>query len=256
MDAIAAPKPPMTRWRAAGTHLAISAVLAVAVVALLLLVWYPGPLYEAGGGERLTFILVAIDIVVGPILTLLVFRAGKPGMKFDLTVIALLQAAFLAYGLSVISAARPAYVVFTIDRLVAVGANQLADHRLAEAPRPEYAKRPWTGPVWVGATRPEDPTEADRVLSSFLAGDGDLERFPKFYVPYADQAADAARRAKPLPALRGKPEEQSEVERLRAAHPGDDVGWLPLVARSRDMTVILRRDSGEVLEIVRVDPWQ
>jgi len=110
-------------------------VVAVAVVSLLLLVWYPGPLYEAGGGERLTFILVAIDIVAGPILTLLVFRSGKPGMKFDLAIIAMLQAAFLAYGLWVISAARPAYVVFVADRFVAVGANQLADERLAEAPR-------------------------------------------------------------------------------------------------------------------------
>ncbi|MCE3003209.1 MAG: hypothetical protein LW860_11010 [Xanthomonadaceae bacterium] len=245
----------MTRWRAAGAHFVISAVVAVAVVALLLLVWYPGPLYEAGGGERLTFILVAIDIVVGPILTLLVFRAGKPGMKFDLTVIALLQVAFLAYGLSVISAARPAYVVFAIDRFVAVGANQLADHRLAEAVRPEFGRRPWTGPVWVSAERPQDPDEADRVMSSFLTGDGDLERFPKFYVPYAEQAAQAGRKAKPLAELKGKPGEAAELERVRAAFPGTDVGWLPLVARSRDMTVILRRDSGEVLEIVRVDPW-
>lgn len=245
----------MTRWRAAGAHLVISAVVAVALVALLLLVWYPGPLYEAGGGERLTFILVAIDIVVGPILTLLVFRAGKPGMKFDLAVIALLQVGFLAYGLSVISAARPAYVAFAIDRFVAVGANQLTDHRLAEASRPEFARRPWTGPVWVGVERPEDPHEADRVLSSFLAGDGDLERFPKFYVPYAEQAAQAGRRAKPLTELKGKPGEAAELQRVRAAFPGIEFGWLPMVARSRDMTVILRRDTGEVLEIVRVDPW-
>jgi hypothetical protein len=255
MDATPKPKAPMTRWQAAGAHLAISAVVAIAVVALLLLVWYPGPLYEAAGGERLTFILVAIDIVVGPILTLLVFRAGKPGMKFDLAVIALLQVAFLAYGLHVISAARPAYVVFVVDRFVAVGANQLTDQRLAQATRPEYRKRPWTGPVWVGAVQPEDPTEADEVLSSFLAGNGDLERFPKAYVPYAEQAASAGRKAKPLGELRGKPAEAAEVERLRNAHPGDQVGWLPLVARSRDMTAIVRRDSGEVLEIARVDPW-
>ncbi|MFN9729114.1 MAG: TfpX/TfpZ family type IV pilin accessory protein [Pseudomonadota bacterium] len=249
------PNPPMTRWRAAGAHLALSAVVAVAVVSLLLLVWYPGPLYEAGGGERLTFILVAIDIVAGPILTLLVFRSGKPGMKFDLAIIAMLQAAFLAYGLWVISAARPAYVVFVADRFVAVGANQLADERLAEAPRAEYSRRPWTGPVWVGARNPEDPADVERVLRSFVAGNGDLERFPKFYVPYAEQAAQAGRRAKPLSALRGRADEAAEVRRVRTAFPGDDVGWLPLVARSRDMTVIVRRDSGEVLEIARAYPW-
>jgi hypothetical protein len=247
---------PMTRWRAAGTHLVLSAIVAVAVVSLLLLVWYPGPLYEASGGERLTFLLIAIDIVVGPILTLLVFKSGKRGMKFDLTVIALLQAAFLAYGLSVISAARPAFVVFAIDRFVAVSANQLTAERLAEASDPRFARAPWTGPVWVAAKRPTDPADEDRILDSFLVGAGDIERFPKFFEPYEARGADAGARARPLAELREKKGAAEVVDAFIARHPdSQNMGWLPLVARSRDMAAILRRDSGEIVEILRVDPW-
>jgi hypothetical protein len=247
---------PMSRWRAAGTHLALSAVVAIAVVSLLLLVWYPGPLYEASGGERLTFLLVAIDIVVGPILTLLVFKAGKRGMKFDLTAIALLQAAFLAYGLSVISAARPAFVVFAIDRFVAVSANQLTDARLAEAADPRFAHASWTGPVWVIAKRPSDPADEDRILDSFIAGAGDIERFPKFYEPYDAHGADAGKRAKPLAELRGKKDAAAIVDAFIARHPdAANMGWLPLVARSRDMAAVIRKDTGEWVDVLPVDPW-
>jgi hypothetical protein len=247
---------PMSRWRAAGTHLALSAIVAIAVVSLLLLVWYPGPLYEASGGGRLTFLLIAIDVVVGPVLTLLVFKAGKPGMKFDLAVIAILQLAFLAYGLSVISAARPAFVVFAIDRFVAVSANQLTDERLAEASDPAYARAPWTGPVRVAAKRPTDPGDEDRVLTSFLAGGGDLERFPKFYEPYEARGADAGARARPLAELREKKDAAAIVDAFIARHPdADNLGWLPLVARSRDMTAVIRKDTGEWVDVLPIDPW-
>jgi hypothetical protein len=248
---------PMTRWRAAGIHLLLSAVLAIAVAALLFFVWYPGPLYEAGGGERLTFVLIAIDVVVGPVLTLLVFKAGKRGMKFDLAVIALLQIAFLGYGLWVISAARPAFVVYVIDRFVAVGANQLSDARLAEAGRPEFGRLSWTGPVWVAATEPKDRKEADRILDSFLAGQGDLERFPKFYQDYAELAKEAGRRSLPLSELRQRKDAEAVVDAFlaRAGVDAEQLGWMPLVARSRDVTVIVRRDSGEVVEILPINPW-
>jgi hypothetical protein len=50
------------------------------------------------GAEGLLLLMAGIDIVVGPLLTLIVFKAGKKGLKFDLALIALAQAAFLAYG--------------------------------------------------------------------------------------------------------------------------------------------------------------
>ncbi len=39
----------MTRWKASGLHLLISAVVAVAAIAGMLLIWYPWPLFEAAG---------------------------------------------------------------------------------------------------------------------------------------------------------------------------------------------------------------
>src|SRR5207248_3174204 len=63
-----------TRWRASGLHLLISATIALAVLAAMLLVWYPRPLFEAAGGNDLLFILVSVDVAIGPLITLLIFK--------------------------------------------------------------------------------------------------------------------------------------------------------------------------------------
>jgi len=42
----------MSRWKASLIHLTISAVVATAVLALMLLLWYPYPLFAAVGGQQ------------------------------------------------------------------------------------------------------------------------------------------------------------------------------------------------------------
>jgi hypothetical protein len=54
-----------------------------------------------------------IDLIVGPLLTLLVYKQGKKTLKMDLTVIALIQALFLGGGLYTLFASRPVYLVAT-----------------------------------------------------------------------------------------------------------------------------------------------
>lgn len=115
----------LNRYKAAGIHLAISAAVAVVVLALLLLVWYPQPYFRLAGGAGLMLILIGVDVVMGPLLTLIVFDPAKKSLKLDLAVIAALQVAALAYGITVIAQARPVFVVFAGDRFTVVAANQI-----------------------------------------------------------------------------------------------------------------------------------
>ena len=98
------------RWQAAGTHLLICIAIAATVIAVMLGVWYPGPLFEAAGGTGMLYILVGVDVILGPLLTLIVFKSGKRGMKFDLTAIGLVQVAALIYGAHIVYLARPAFI--------------------------------------------------------------------------------------------------------------------------------------------------
>jgi hypothetical protein len=173
----------MSRWRASGIHLLISAGIAIAGLALMLAAWYPGPLFQAAGGNELLFILVGTDVVIGPLITLAVFKAGKPGMKFDLAVIATLQVAALIYGGYVVAAARPAFIVFVKDRFEVAAAIELNEAELAKSKYPQYSHVPLTGPQWAVVDWPADKAEQQRLVQLALSG-VDLHMLPRYFAPY------------------------------------------------------------------------
>src|SRR6185437_826570 len=124
---------PMNRFEASAIHFALSRVVAATTFSLIRLVWYPGPLFTAAGGVKLFALIAGVDVTLGPLLTLVVFVPGKWGLRFDLTVIATLQACALAYGCHVLFASRPVYLIFVKDRFELVRAEEVADADLAKA---------------------------------------------------------------------------------------------------------------------------
>ncbi|HSS27048.1 MAG TPA: hypothetical protein VLL50_03790, partial [Usitatibacter sp.] len=108
-------------------HIALSALIAFAVFLPIYFVWYPDVLFESAGGKDLFFLIVGVDVTLGPLITLVIFRPGKRGLLFDLVVIALLQTAALAYGVSVLFEARPAYIAYVKDRYEIVRANSFPE---------------------------------------------------------------------------------------------------------------------------------
>src|SRR5690349_1540964 len=136
----------MSRWNAAGIHLGISALIAAAVLAIIYFIWYPSPYFTAMGGDQLVLLVIGVDVVIGPLITLIIYRAGKRGLAFDLSVIAFLQATALAYGVTVAAEARPVYSVFVVDRFETVAANALDEEEVAKVTRPEFKSASWLGP--------------------------------------------------------------------------------------------------------------
>jgi hypothetical protein len=190
-----------SRWQAAGTHLLACVVIAAAAIGVMLGVWYPGPLFEAAGGSGLLYILVGVDVILGPLLTLIVFKSGKRGMKFDLAVIGLVQFTALVYGLHVVFLARPAFIVFVKDRFELVTAAELAPEELAAAKFPEFRSVPWNGPRLAAADLPSDPAERSKVVLAAAAG-FDLQNFPRLFVPYGERTGEVLAKAAGIAQLR------------------------------------------------------
>lgn len=121
------------RFRAFTLHLAISVLIALAVIGLVFFIWYPAPLASAAGATHIFLMLLAIDIILGPSLTLLVYKPGKKTLVMDLTVIALLQLSALVYGLHTVADGRPAWLVFAKDRFEMVRVPDIDERKLDEA---------------------------------------------------------------------------------------------------------------------------
>jgi hypothetical protein len=248
----------LNRWQASGGHLAISAIIGVAVLAAMMLVWYPPPYFEAAGGNDLVLLMVGIDVALGPLLTLAVFnpRKGMGKLRFDLAVIAFFQIAALAYGVYVMFIARPSYLVYAVDRFDLVMANTLPDKELANA-SPPYERRPLGKPPTVGARIPEDPKLKEESL--FLAlGGVDLTQQPRFYVRYDDVAKEAAARAQPLKALRDlNPDQSDRIDKVirDSGRAEGDLAFLPAKAPNRDFAVIVDRSTGAIVDKLMLKPW-
>jgi len=246
----------LNRWQAAGLHLAISVVVAATVLAALLLVWYPQPYFRLAGGAGLMLILIGVDVVLGPAMTLIVFNPAKKHLRVDLAVIAALQIAALAYGIHVIAQARPAYIVFAGDRFTVVGANAIDPESLASA-RPPYDALPVDGPRIVGARMPSSAAERERV-TMLLAGGIDLPALPRYYLPYEDVVADLKAKARPLDELvKRKPETQAAIDAAVAklGVPRASLVLVPVVGRLERGTALVEASSGKVLVVVPVDPY-
>jgi cytochrome c oxidase assembly factor CtaG len=247
------------RLRAAAIHLAISVAVAVAAVGAMLWVWYPPPFFEAMGAEGLVFILVAVDVCLGPLITLIVATPGKPRrlLLLDLTVIGLLQLAALGYGVHVVAKVRPAYVAFVIDRFEVATADSILDAELARVKRPEFKTVPRFGPMVVAARMPTDPDEQMRITISATAG-ADLKTFPQHFVAYEEELDKVRQKAMPLAKLRERHPEAVELlakEVAATGVPEAQLKWLPLRARKRDMAVLVDANSGRIAGYASIDPW-
>ena len=118
----------MTRWKAFAIHFSISAAILAALLVVIMVFWFPGILFSVDGGWAGLRIVIGVDLVLGPLLTLVVFKAGKPGLKFDLTAIALFQFTCMAAGMWIVYSERPLALVLAHDTVYSITAQEFVDY--------------------------------------------------------------------------------------------------------------------------------
>jgi hypothetical protein len=113
----------LNRYQVFAIHMAISLVLFFILLACITQVWYPGILFDTGNGWKAIALIVGIDLILGPLLTLIVFNPKKSSLKFDLWVIAIVQTAALIYGTWTIYSSRPLAIAYINTSFITFYAN-------------------------------------------------------------------------------------------------------------------------------------
>jgi hypothetical protein len=244
------------RARAAGVHLLISGAVAAMAAALVFVVWYPGIYRVLAGGRDLFLLIIAVDIVLGPLLTFAVFnlKKGWPHLRRDLALIALIQLSALAYGLHTVYVARPVATVFEVDRFKVVTAAQVFLPELNEAPA-SYRVLPLTGPWLLSSRRPSPGEESQDVLDLALKSGIDRAQRPKFWQSYAEAIPEVLARARPLSVLLEKrPELAADVRRALQDLKLTETSakFLPIIGRGGDWVVVID-PQGQLVHYVQAD---
>ncbi len=248
------------RFKASLIHLALSILLVSTVVGIALLVWYPGLYFTAMGISKILFIVAGVDVILGPLLTLIIFNPAKASLKFDLAVIALLQLGALSYGVSTVFDGRPLFVVYNLDRFTVVSGSDIPADELARAGKLDL---PLTGPKIVGARLPKDKQEQSRILLSSVGGGADLPQMPAYYLPYATVADDVKAKILSSEALiaHQSPARAADAQAVIAASLAEsglkptEIGFIPLRAKAQDLTVMVSRADAAFVKILALDPW-
>jgi hypothetical protein len=242
--------------RAAGIHFLFS--LGVALLAALLVfgLWYPFPYRDLSGGRELFLLVTSVDVVCGPLLTLVIFSPTKPRAELwrDLSLVALIQLAALSYGLNTVWQARPLFLVLEVDRFKVIATPDLRGASLASLPQslqPHWLSKP----LPVTLRDPKDAKERETVLFESLKGGADYAERPDFYQPYdSTTAMKSLKKAKPLTVFLQKQPSQQDAAQSLATEKGASLAqwfYLPVVGR-QDWVAVLDQ-QGQIQGFLKGD---
>lgn len=235
------------------SHLSISFLIALLVIGLVFFVWYPAPLAKAVGVTNIFLMMLAIDVIVGPILGWLVYQEGKKTLKFDLSVIILIQIAALCYGVFSIEQGRPAWLVYNVDRFELVRKNELVDTNIQQA-QPQFQQPSWFKPQYVATEFAKDIQQRNDEMFAEVLGGISISQRPERYVELTQVTTQIQQRALPLKELE-QYNPKTDVEKTLAKYPKADA-WLPLKANAIDMVVLVNKESASIIKIVDLRPWE
>jgi hypothetical protein len=248
-----------SRLRAAGVHLALSVAVAALAALLVFGLWYPYPYREISGGRELFKLVVAVDVIIGPLITLAVFNRSKPDaeLRRDLLIVGLLQLAALCYGLWTVHLARPVHMVFEYDRFRVVHQIDIPAELVGRAPA-GIEVAPWGGPTVI-SLRPFQ-SEKEKLDMTLQALDGvPLSARPELWRPYTTERKEVLIAAQPIASLTRKlPARRAEIEAAvsKTGKPVSQVVFLPLLARKDTAwTVLLDATTADILGYLPLDPY-
>ena len=179
--------PLMARISAFSIHLGISLIIFAFLAYLVLMVWYPGLFFDSDGGWQGMRIIIAVDLVLGPLLTLIVYKQGKPKLKMDLTMVAVFQIACLIAGTWVVYSERPIAMVYVDGRFASMSADSYRD---AGMEVPDLSELPGKYPKWVSVSLPTDVEDLAAVRREAQKAGRPLNTFANLYEPF-EPLADA-----------------------------------------------------------------
>lgn len=232
-------------------HLLVSVAVAFLASLLVFFVWYPAPTARLLGVGNIYMIVLAVDVVCGPLLTLVLASPRKPRRELvqDLCLVIIIQIGALSYGLHALESARPVAYVFEQDRLVVVAKNTLYEADCNEQCMPTSK---WWGIDWHAA-------------SAALQGDAGLQSLDLSLQGISPSMRRSAWRAwiwsdpklqsalHPLPAL--SEEKKSKLAYLRGVDYINQPGlmFLPLVSeKTLDWIAIFDR-QGDWVDSLPID---
>ncbi len=247
-----------SRIKAFLIHLGISLVILAALLYAVIFIWYPPPFFAFDGGWQGVRLIAGVDIVLGPLLTLMIYNPAK-GMrklKRDLVIIAAIQFSSLAAGTWIVADQRTAMVTFANNRFVSMNQTQVEESEVTEE---VLTTLKIEHPPMAFVKLPEDSSDRNELIMSNLSGKPLFKRGDLYQPLTAQNRLKIVEQGFALEdvAAMSKELEKSVSEFLvRVEKRVDEVVALPLYCRFGIVSLVLERDGGKIVDTLEVSHQQ
>ncbi len=197
-------------------------------------------------------IIIAVDLVLGPCLTMIVFKSGKPGLKTDLTLIGIFQFCCLLAGVFVVYNERPSFFIYYERHFYSISQRTFTDYDLLPADPVHFDAG---SPARIFIKLPDNPiAEAD--IRKILYKDGvPLWLYTPFFEPLASHMQDVITEGYDQNELL-KRDQDANIPAWLDSHGGQlaDYAFFPIHSRYRDAFLAIRIQNLEVTDILEIAP--
>lgn len=238
----------LNRYQASLTHLIISGTVIGCFFSVVFFIWYPNPYFSIEDTLNIMVILFTVDVVLGPLLTFVVFKSGKPGLKSDLSIIAAIQIFALFYGGGIIYNERPLFIAFDVNQFLLARASEINSKELSEIDT--QINRPLSGPSYVYAETPSQLSISQKLLyKAYLR--------PKQYSDLNTHFNDTFDHSLDLDTLANhSPENKSLIDKFRSRHPNismESLAFYPLLGKIRHIVLVMTRDNLKLIDYIDIN---
>lgn len=242
----------LERGRAAAIHAGLSCVVVGLLAASMWWLWYRPPFFQIDGGWHVLRIVVLVDVVLGPMLTFIVFNRAKPELRRDLLCIVLLQLCALTYGAGTLYLHRPVIVAEAEGNLYCVNWPDLAKAGSDAAPAEKLVSGQAL-PAYVHVNLPQKAAERAALDKATAAGGAlPIHRTQFYEAMTAARWDDLLKRDSGLDAMaRNDAGIAAELARVRQSHatvPATRMGFVPLSCRYGLVMLVFDRQSRRMID--------
>ena len=236
-------------------HIGISLAIFLVLLYFILQHWYPYPLFGTDGGWQGIQLIAFVDIVLGPLLTLIVFKKGKPRLKLDLAIIAVIQFSALLSGTWVVYKEQPALVVFLENSFRTVTAAQLIEQDFPLSSVKQY-KNSYIPMAFVKI--PDDADALLKLRAESLRLGRPLSLYAELYEKLNDEHRQTIRSFSLDMAdfVKNRPQSKAIYEGFLKQNAVDQekLIYLPLYSRYEIVIAVLDRESFNFINVFYINP--
>jgi hypothetical protein len=246
------------RFKAFGLHLLASSVALSSILGALYFGWYRWPGWYLTDVVHVVMVMAGVDIVLGPLLTLIVARSSKPRRELmrDIAMIVAVQLCALVYGTVSLWSGRPLYYAYseTILQLVQAYDIDANESALGIKQNPDLAPHWYSLPRWIWAPLPQDKDTAAKIVTSAVTGGDDVTSMPRYFKPW-DQGLPVLRtqlkKVDAVPYFAPKDKNTLKARMAAAGLAADQPNCMPLTGRGRPLLAVFDPASIKIVAIFK-----